>query len=171
MSTKAREVAEECTDLASTWARQWGAYATGVAAKLDGGSYDATAANQDFAAGARLVAQGWMDLAGMWFNNMAILTGQQDEPYPITSGPFRAAAKVGPHPIGKLAMAGPLTAALGGHQIPASAVTFVPDELDSSDDAFVLHLDGNGYDGCTYYGDVIVGGAMNDPVPVEVTVA
>jgi hypothetical protein len=172
MGTKAEEVAEECADLATLWAQQWGTFVTGVATKLDSGTYDATAANADFAAGAQLVAQGWMDLAGKALDSLAIITGQEDEPYVVASDPYMSSQVASALPqIRTLTLAGPLVAALGCDQIPVAAVTFAPPELDSNHNDFVMVVDATGHDGSTYYGQVIVGPPTNETIAVEVTVA
>jgi hypothetical protein len=178
MGTKVEEVAEVYADLATLWAQQWGAFATGVAAKVGGGSYDTTAANTDFAAGAQLVVQGWMNLSGSMLDALAIMTGDEDEPYLVESDPYpspppasKSTSNPPPPPIRTLTLTGPLVAALGGDQIPVAAVTFKPPQLDSSHNDFVLIVNATGHDGSTYYGQVLVGPPTNQTIAVEVTVA
>ncbi len=134
--------------LASSVLEKWIELASKAASKADAGAYDATTAAEDAAAGATLAAEAaelWAEWACESFTSLMGVAGGSNI---VESQPFEADEGA------TLKLAGPLARGPGGVQLPLSALSIDPEQLDSEDTEFTLRADGSGLRGGTYVGEV-----------------
>jgi hypothetical protein len=169
VGSRASDIVQGYTTLASTLLGRWNALASKSASKIDAGTYNAASAAEDVVAGAMLSTEA----AGLYwvqgFNTLAAILGQEGEGNIAESEPFTAESG------SRLELACRPLKGPGLTQLPMSAVSILPVQagaaqatskprsavkiqsvlqLGANESQFQVWADGSGYRGGTYVGTV-----------------
>jgi hypothetical protein len=144
--------------LASTLLERWSAnYNDAVSERKATSAQGPTDAVAELGAGAWLALQSGSLAALQALDSMAVLTGRQNEPYVVRSGPFSTSLAGA-----ALTLDGPLANGLGSDALPAAAVSLEPSVLPPGETEFRLRADAAGRRGATYTGTVTASTARGE---------
>jgi hypothetical protein len=145
------EVFEGYVVLANQLLGSWTPFVSGVAAKVDAGTYDSDEAAQDFPTVAKLITDSLMLIGSEAIDALAILTSDFSEETTVSgfgTDPAKAAT------TRTLSVKSDLKS-VSGQVLPKAKVDLKPDTLAPTFTQFVLDVDGDGLKARTYDGYVV----------------
>jgi hypothetical protein len=152
MGTGFSEAVEGWVELGAWWLDSWGKHVSKIATKVDNGTYTAADATTDLVDCAYLAGETVLLIGNEVVDAAAVLSGKQDKPVVLESAEFATTLKLGAER--RLSLEGPLTNPLVTDQIPATAVTFLPNPLPANAPRFRLQVVATGFAGVAYIGTV-----------------